>query len=132
MTIDKIVRFYVYAFYCNPGHYGLLYDHLLNFMAQVQSVDEKEVFVCVTHIAGNRCDHVMTDGSDRVDVFVCTPLFVKCGLRVEQSVPKYNVRSTVFKGDRTNWDSVCGAVWNLTWSTILKSADPLDALNRTW
>ena len=57
---------------------------------------------CPTYIAGNRLDLVMTDDPDIVDVFVVTPLstsdhcFVSCVLRVEQSVPEYNVRSTVF------------------------------------
>ena len=61
-----------------------------------------------THIAGNRLDLVTTDVPDIVDVFVCTPLstsdhcFVSCVLRVEQSVPEYNVRSTVFLKHRTN------------------------------
>ena len=55
-----------------------------------------------THIAVNRFDLVMTDIPDIVDVAVGTPLgtsdhcFVSCMLRVEQYVPEYNVRSTVF------------------------------------
>ena len=63
---------------------------------------------CSTHIAGNRLDLVMTDAPDIVDVFVGTPLgtsehcFVSCVLLVEQSVPEYNVRSTVFLKNRTN------------------------------
>ena len=90
---------------------------------------------CPTHIAG-RLDLVMTDFPDIVDVVVCTPLgtsqhcFVSCVLRVEQSVPEYNVRSTVFLKNRTNWDSVRSAVRSFTWSTILKSAYPLDAFDR--
>ena len=50
--------------------------------------------------------------------------------RIEQSVPVYNVRSTVFLKHCTNWDSVGGAVRSCTWSTILKSADPLVAFDR--
>ena len=42
-----INNFYVFAFYRNPGHDGLLYDCLLNSMARVQSVDDKAVFVFV-------------------------------------------------------------------------------------
>ena len=34
-------------FCLNPGHYGSLYDCLLNSMARVQSVDYKEVFAFV-------------------------------------------------------------------------------------
>ena len=62
---------------------------------------------CRTHIAGNRLDFMMTDVPDILDVFG-TPLettdhcFVSCVLRVEQSVPKYNVRSTAFIKHRTN------------------------------
>ena len=55
-----------------------------------------------THIAGNRLDLVMTDVPDIVDVVVGTPLgtsehcFCSCVLRVEQSVPEYDVKSSVF------------------------------------
>ena len=67
---------------------------------------------CPTHIAGNRLDLVMTNVPDIVDVIVGTLLsisdhcFVSYVLRVEQSVPEYKVRSTVFLKYRTNWDSV--------------------------
>ena len=47
-----------------------------------------------------------------------------------QSVPEYNVRSTVFLTHRTNWDSVHSAVRSFTWITILKSADPLVTFDR--
>ena len=79
---------------------------------------------------------VMTDVRDIVDVVVGTPLgtsahcFVSCVPRVEQSVSEFNVRSTVFLKHRTNWDSVRSAVRSFTWSTILKSADPLVAFDR--
>ena len=91
---------------------------------------------CPTHIAGNRLDLVMTDAPDKADVLVGTPLgtsdhcFVSCVLRVEQSVPEYNVRSTVFLKHRTNWDNVRCAVMSFSWSSILKSADPLDVFDR--
>ena len=89
-----------------------------------------------THIAGNRLDLLMTDVPDIVDVVVGTTLgtsghsFVSCVLRVEQSVPGYNVRSNIFLKHRSNWDSVRSAVRSFTWSTILKSADPLVAFDR--
>ena len=72
-----------------------------------------------THIAGNKLDLVMTDVPDIVDVFVGTPLgtsdrfFVSCMLWVKQSVPEYNIRSTVFLKYRTNWDNVRCAVRSL-------------------
>ena len=87
---------------------------------------------CPTHIAGNRLDLVMTDAPDIVDVFVLTPLgtsdhcLVSCVFQVEQSVLEYNVRSTVFRKHRTNWDNVHSAVRSFAWITILKLADPLD------
>ena len=72
-----------------------------------------------------------------LDEFVGTLLvtsdhsFVSCVLLVGQSVPEYNVRSTVFLKHRINWDkSAACAVTSFTWSTILKSADPLDAFYR--
>ena len=89
-----------------------------------------------TYIAGNRLDLVMTDVPDIVYVVVGTPFgisdrcFVSCVLRVKQSVPVYNVRSTVFLKHRTNCDSVLSAVRSFTWSSILKSADSLVAFNR--
>ena len=57
---------------------------------------------CPTYITGNRLDLVFTDAPAIVDVFVGTRLgtshhgFVSCVLRVEQSVPEYNAKSTVF------------------------------------
>ena len=45
------------------------------------------------------------------------------------SVPECNVRSTVFLKHRSNFNAHC-AVESYTWSTILKSADPLDAFDR--
>ena len=89
-----------------------------------------------THIAGNRLNLVMTDVPDIVDVVVGTPLgtsdhcFVSFVLRVEQSVPEYNVRSTLILKYRTNRDSVRNAVRSFKWSTILRSADSLVALDR--
>ena len=88
-----------------------------------------------THIAGNRLDLVMTDIPDIVNVAVGTPLgtsdqFVSCVLRVEQSVPEYNVSNTVFLKHHTNWDSVCSVVRSFTWTTILMSADPLVEFDR--
>ena len=91
---------------------------------------------CPTHIAGNRLDLPMTDALDIVDVSIGTSLgssdhcIVSCVLRVKQSLPEYNVMSTVFLKHRTNWDNVRCAVRSFIFSTILKSADPLDAFNR--
>ena len=45
---SRINNFYVYAYYCNPGHDGSLYNCLLDSMAPVQSVDDKAVFVFVS------------------------------------------------------------------------------------
>ena len=91
---------------------------------------------CLTHIAGNRLVLVMTDVPDILDVFVGIPLrssnhcFVSCVLRVEQSVPEYNIRSTVVLKHRTTWDNVLCAIRSIIWSTIMKSSDPLDAFDR--
>ena len=62
----------------------------------------EQLVSCLTHIAGNRLDLVMTDVPDMVDVVVGTPLctsdqcFVSSVFCVEQSVPEYSVKSTVF------------------------------------
>ena len=74
---------------------------------------------CSSHIAGNRLDLVMSDVPDIVDVVVGTfgtsdHWFVSCVLRVEQFVPEYNVRSTVFLKHRTHWDTVRSAVRSFT------------------
>ena len=45
-------------------------------------------------------------------------------------MPEYNIRSTVFLEHRINFDNVRRAVSSFTWSTILKSADPLDTFDR--
>ena len=58
--------------------------------------------LCLTLITGNRPNLVMTDVPEIVYVVVGSSLgtsdhfFVSCVFRVEQSVPEYNVRSTVF------------------------------------
>ena len=44
--------------------------------------------------------------------------------------PEYNIRSTVFLKHHTNFDNVRCAVRSFTWSTILKSANPLDVFDR--
>ena len=91
-------------------------------------------YSCPTHIAGNRLDLVMTNVPEIVDMFV-TPLgisdhcFVSCVLHVERSVPEYNVRSTMLLKHRTKWDNVREAVRSFTWSTILRSVDPLVAFD---
>ena len=69
-------------------------------------------------------------------MFVGIPLgtsdycFVSSVLRVEQSVPEYNVRSTVFLKHRTDWESVLSAVRSFTCSIISKLPDPLIAFDR--
>ena len=79
---------------------------------------------CPSYIAGKRLDLVMTDVPDIIDVFAATPLVtsdhccVSCVLRVEQSVPEYNVRSAVFLKHRTIWDNVRCAVRSFTWNTF--------------
>ena len=90
---------------------------------------------CPTQIAGDRLDLVMTDVPDIVDVFVGTPrgtsdhCFVSWVLWVEQPVPEYNIRSTVFLKHRANWGNARCTVRSFTWSTILKSADPFDVFD---
>ena len=74
---------------------------------------------------------MMTDVPDIVEVVVGTALgtsdhcAVSYVLRVEQCLPEYNVRSTVFLTHRTNWDSLCSAFRRFSSSTTLKSADSL-------
>ena len=102
----------VYSVFCNNRHWRDALDFCnLTGCEQLEN--------CPALIAGNGLDLVMTDASD-IDVAVGTPLgtsdhcFVSCVLRVEQSVPEYNVRSAVFLKHRTNWDSVRSAVRSLT------------------
>ena len=55
----RIINFYAYTFYRNPGHDGLLYDCLLesaDSMVRVQSVDDKAVFVFVGDANAHRSD----------------------------------------------------------------------------
>ena len=69
------------------------------------------------------------DALDFCNLSGCEQL-VSCVLGVEQSVPEYNIRSTVVLKHRANWNNVRCAVRSFTWSTILKSADPLDVFDR--
>ena len=41
------LSYFMFTFYHNSGHYGLLYGCRLDSMARVQSVDDKAVFVFV-------------------------------------------------------------------------------------
>ena len=45
--LQEYKQFFVYAFYRYPRNDSLLYDCILNSMARVQSVDDKDVFVFV-------------------------------------------------------------------------------------
>ena len=75
---------------------------------------------CPTRIAGNTLDLVMSDDPDREDVVDGTPFgssdpcFFSSVFRIEQSVPEYNFRTTVFLKHRTNVDSVRCAVRSFT------------------
>ena len=77
----------------------------------------------------------MMDAPDIVVVFVGTPLgtsdhcFVSCLLRVEQSVPEYNVSCHLKL--RTNWKNVHCIVRSFTCSTISTSAERLEAFDRS-
>ena len=55
--------------------------------------------------------------------------FVSCVFLFEQSRAEYNGRSTVFQKHRTNYNGVRGTVRRFTWSSILKSADPIYAFD---
>ena len=67
----------------------------------------EQLVSCPTHIASNMLDLVMTDVPHTEDVFDGIPLctshhcFVSSVLRIEQSVPEYNVISAVFLKHRT-------------------------------
>lgn len=88
-----------------------------------------------THIAGNTLDLVITEVPDVVDVSVGTPLGTSdhCCLNlhvtVNQSLPSYDVRRTVFLKNRVNWDRVREDVQDIAWSEIFKAQDPVSALN---
>ena len=109
---SRINNFYVYAFYRNPVSRSLL----LIGMGLILLI----FAICRVFIAGNRLDLVMTDVPDIVDLFVGTPLgtsdhcIISCVLRVEQSVPEYNIRSIVFLKHRINWDTARCAVRSCT------------------
>ena len=87
---------------------------------------DKRVLVLYSNIRGlqTNLDELAVARSD-YDVLVCTEsklgsdhCLVSCVLRVELSVPGYNVRSTVFLKHRTNGtvSADCGAVRTFTWS----------------
>ena len=68
-------------------------------------------------------------------MFVGTPLgtsdhcFVSCALRAEHLYWSTISEVFVFLKHRTDWDNVHCAVRSCTWSTILKSAYPLDVFD---
>ena len=72
-------------------------------------------------------------GTAAVSVWaLCTSdhCFINCELFVEQVIPEHNIRRVVHLKHRINWDNVQNAVRSLSCRTILRSADPIGALNR--
>ena len=83
---SRINNFYVCAFYRNPGHDGSLYDRLLDSMAQMQSFDDKAVFV---FLSDANAYHSPTDrhGRDALDFcnLGCGQLVQRCSTHFTRS-----------------------------------------------
>ena len=46
-----------------------------------------------------------------------------------QAVPNLCVSRKVFLKHQVNWNTVCGAIWELPWRSICLSDDPIEVLN---
>ena len=49
---------------------------------------------------------------------------------IAQAVPNLCVRRKVFLKHQVNWDTICGAIWELPWRNIWLSYNPVEVLNK--
>ena len=91
-----------------------------------------QLVVDSTHARGGTLDLLMTDVPDIVLVAVATPIgnsdhsFLSAVVSMAQAVPNLCVSRKVFLKHQVNWNTVCGAIWELPWRNIWLSNNPVN------
>ena len=113
------------------------YDHepswscSLDF-ATVSGCDQ--LLVGPTHALGGTLYLLMTDVPDLVRVAVIDPIgnsdhySISVVISMAQAVPNLCVSRKVFLKHQVNWNTVCGAIWELPWRNIWLSDNPVEVL----
>ena len=77
----------------------------------------------------------MTDVPDLVRVAVVAPIgnsdhsSLSAVISMAQAVPNLSVSRKVSLKHQVNWNTVCGAIWELSWRNIWLSDSPVEVLN---
>ena len=91
--------------------------------------------VSPTHARGGTLDLLMTDVPDLVRVAVLAQIgntdhsSLSAVISMAQAVPNLRVSRKVFMKHQVNWNTVCGAIWELPWRNIWLSDNPVEVLN---
>ena len=96
-----------------------------------------QLVVGPTHARGGTLDLLMTDVPDQVRVAVVAPIgnsdhsSLSADVSMAQAVPNLCVSRKVFlkKKHNANWNTVCGAIQDLSWSNIWLADNPVEVLN---
>ena len=77
----------------------------------------------------------MTDVPDLIQVAVLSPIgnsyhsSLSAVILMAQAVPNLCVSRKVFLKHQVNWNTLCGAMWDLPWLNIWSSDNPVEVLN---
>ena len=94
-----------------------------------------QLVVGPTQALGGTLNLLITDVPDLVWADVVAPIgnsghsSLSAVISMAQAVPTLFVRRKVFLKHKVNWNSVCGAIWELPWLNISLSDNPVEALN---
>ena len=88
-----------------------------------------------THARGGTLDLLITDVPDLVRVAVVAPIgnsdhsSLSAVISMARAVSNLCVSRKVFLKHQVNWNTVCGAIWELPWRNIWLSDNPVEVLN---
>ena len=94
-----------------------------------------QLVVGPTDARGGILDLLMTDVPDLIRVAVVAPIgnsdhsSLLAVISTAQAIPNLCVSRKVFLKHQVNWNTVCGAMRDLPWSTIRSSDNPVEVLN---
>ena len=94
-----------------------------------------QLVVGPTYARGGTLGLLMTDVPDLVRVAVVAPIgnshhsSLSVVISMAQAVPNLCVSRKVFLKLQVNWNTVCGAIWELSWCNIWLSDNPVEVLN---
>ena len=103
------------------------------YFATVSACDQ--MVVSRTHARGGTLDLLIPDDPDLVQVAVYAPIgnsdhsSLSAVISIAQAVPNLCVSRKVFLKHQLNWNTVCGAIWNLPWCNIWLVNNPVEVLN---